>query len=131
MKGLYAPLITPFSDEEDLDLEGLRKNLEFYERQPLDGYLINGSSAEADMLNFSEQLQLLRTARAASNRTVIAGLAASSTRVALEKLEKLAEAEPDAVLVRTPSYFGAQFDQRLFFETETVILAKNKASAVV
>lgn len=117
MAQLYAPLVTPLTRGEDLDLEGLRRNLEFYESQPLDGYLVNGSSGEAEMLTPGERLRLLEVVRESTSRRVIAGVAAPSARATLEEISELRHLKVDSVLVRTPSYFGAQFDQRLYFET--------------
>ncbi len=117
MAKLYAPLITPFDGQEELDLEGLRRNLDFYESQPLDGYVVNGSSGEAEMLNDEERLRLVRLVRESTGRSVIAGVAASSVRVALQRIRALDGLELEAVLVRTPSYFGPQFDQRSFYES--------------
>lgn len=116
MTELYAPLITPFDAAEGLDQEGFLSNLAFYEGKPLDGYLINGSSGEAEMLSFAEQVSLLRWARSATQRRLFFGLAPSSVKVALEEIQAIRDIAVDAVLVRTPSYFGSQFDQTLFYE---------------
>lgn len=115
VSGLLAPLITPMTAEGDIDLCGLETNLKFYENQALDGYLVNGSSGEADMLNETEQLSTLRCVRENTKRTVLAGIAPQSLKVALEEVEKIAEIKAEAILVRTPSYFGKQLDQVLFY----------------
>lgn len=115
MLELYAPLITPFSDDESLDLRGFLRNLAWYESQPLDGYLINGSSGEADMLSAAEQLELLEATCANTGRAVFAGIAPTSVRVGLADLRRLRHLELRGVLVRTPSYFGSQLDQRQFY----------------
>lgn len=115
MPELYAPLITPFTPDESLDLEGFLKNLRWYESQPLDGYLINGSSGEADMLSSGEQLEMLEATCASTHRPILAGVAATSLRVALSEVQRLRHLRLQGVLVRTPSYFGSQLDQRLFY----------------
>lgn len=112
---LYAPLITPFDGEEGVDYEAYLDNLRWYETQPLDGYLINGSSGEAEMLTASEQLELLRLTRANTRRALFTGVSPTSVRGALDEVERLNAIELEAVLVRTPSYFGSQLDQRAFF----------------
>ena len=115
MLELYAPLIVPFDEDENVDLSAFLANLEWYETQPLDGYLINGSSGEAEMLTGQEQRDVLLAARGATSRALFAGLAPQSSRAAWHELEQLAEVPLAAVLVRTPSYFGSQLDQLSFF----------------
>ncbi len=111
---LYAPLVTPFQQNGDVDFQAWEENLAAYAREPLDGFLINGSSAEAEMLSESERLELLKRA-CESGSTIIAGVCAQSNRVAREQVEALAEFPLESVLVRTPSYFGKQMDQIQFF----------------
>jgi 4-hydroxy-2-oxoglutarate aldolase len=112
---LYAPLITPFDKDENVDEQGFLNNLAWYDTQPLDGYLINGSSGEADMLSAAEQLRLLELTCQSTDRPIFAGIAPTSVRVAVEEIERLRELPLAAVLVRTPSYFGAQLEQRIFY----------------
>ena len=45
---LFAPLVTPFQSDESVDEEAFVENISLYEKAPLDGYVINGSSGEAD-----------------------------------------------------------------------------------
>lgn len=115
IRGLYAPLITPFDGHGNIDMAGWESNLEHYQTEPLDGFLINGSSGEAEMLSQEEQLALLRSACTHSQKAVIAGLSAQSVRLARERVDAVAELPLAAVLVRTPSYFGKQLDQVMFF----------------
>ena len=100
---LFAPLVTPFQSDESVDEEAFVENISLYEKAPLDGYVINGSSGEAEMLTQS------------SDRKVIAGVAATSVRATMEELTLLEGLRLDAVLVRTPSYFGAQLDQVSYY----------------
>lgn len=114
---LFAPLVTPFLPNESIDLDAMLGNLERYENTPLDGYLINGSSAEAEMMSQKERDQILVEICGATQRKVLAGVIATSTREALEQIDRFAEygLELEAVMVRTPGFFGAQLDQVAFF----------------
>lgn len=115
MRGLFAPLVTPFDQAGEIDFHSWQQNLERYQAEPLDGFLINGSSGEAEMLNQAEQVSLLKTACEISKKPIIAGVSAHSLRLAQERVAALAELPLAAILVRTPSYFGKQLDQVLFF----------------
>lgn len=112
---LYAPLITPFNADESVDREAFKSNLEWYDSQPLDGYLINGSSGEAEMLTPDEQHDLLELVCAHTNKAIFAGIAPTSLKQAEADIARLRHLTLIGVLVRTPSYFGSQLDQRQFY----------------
>ena len=67
------------------------------------------------MLTQSERVRLVRLAVEHSDRKVIAGVAATSVRATMEELTLLEGLHLEAVLVRTPSYFGAQLDQVSYY----------------
>ena len=112
---LLAPLVTPFASDESLDRAAFIKNLKKYDDAPLDGYLINGTSGEAEMLSSSERVELVKFAIDNTDRTVIAGLASTSVQAGLAELEQLGALNLKAVLIRTPSYYGGQLDQIAYF----------------
>ena len=112
---LYAPLVTPFKSDESVDFEALQFNVSKYDKTSLTGYLVNGSSGEAEMLTAKERDEALLEVCRATEKPVLAGLIATSTYDALTQLEGLAESGVEACLIRTPSYFGKQLDQVSFF----------------
>ncbi len=112
---LFAPLVTPFQSDESIDEKAFVENFSRYGEAPLDGYLINGSSGEAEMLTQDERVRLVRLAVEQTDRKIIAGVAATSVRATLDELSQLAKLPLEAVLVRTPSYFGGQLDQVSYY----------------
>jgi len=42
MAGVFAPVCTPFGEDEEVDYGALRSNLEFYARTEILGYLALG-----------------------------------------------------------------------------------------
>ena len=112
---LFAPLVTPFHSDESIDENAFLENLSLYDKAPLDGYVINGSSGEAEMLTQQERIRMVKLAVSNTRRPVIAGVAAESVRATLEELHLLADLELRAVLIRTPSYFGGQLDQVCYY----------------
>ena len=115
MLELHAPLITPYNDRERIDLDAFARNLAWYETQPLDGYLINGSSGEAEMLTSAEQRELLQHTLALTRRPVLAGVSATSSYATLSEIEQLDGLALSGILLRTPSYFGSQLDQVSYY----------------
>lgn len=51
LRGIFPPLTTPFSDDGDIDLKRLRKNIERYNQTKLSGYVMNGSTGEPVLLS--------------------------------------------------------------------------------
>ncbi len=112
---LWAPLITPFRRDQSVDFAALQHNMERYDQTSLDGYLVNGSSGEAEMLSLREREEILRFVCGATSKRILAGIVASSVHDAADQVQALEDLELEAVLVRTPSYYGRQLDQIAFF----------------
>jgi dihydrodipicolinate synthase/N-acetylneuraminate lyase len=108
LEGVFPPVTTPFYPDGRLYLKKLEHNIDRYSRTPVAGLTILGSTGEAVMLNDEESRQVLRHARdtAAPEKVLIAGVARESVSATLELAEYAADHSYDAVLVRTPSYFG-------------------------
>jgi len=60
MAGVFAPISTPFSDDEEVDYKALTFNVERYAATGLLGYLALGSNGENRSLTESERLAVLR-----------------------------------------------------------------------
>lgn len=110
---IIPPLTTPFDSGGDLDLEGLGRNLERYERAGLGGYLVFGSNGEAVHLDAAERFRVLTTVRhtLGAGRFVLAGVNALSTRAAIEQVARAADAGADAALVVTPYFYQGAMSQ--------------------
>jgi 4-hydroxy-2-oxoglutarate aldolase len=107
-KGIYAPLTTPFKDEE-VFFEKFQENIQKYNEFDLSGYIIAGSTAESVYLTDEEVEKLVRSAKevASAGKHIIAGTARESTKITLEFSNRMADLGIDATLIRTPGYFKA------------------------
>jgi 4-hydroxy-2-oxoglutarate aldolase len=105
--GILAPLTTPFGAEGEVALVRLRENITRYNRTPLAGYVINGSTSESVLLLWSEVYRVWEKARAcaATGKVLIAGTGAESTAETIEHTQRAAALGFDAALVRTPSFY--------------------------
>ena len=109
LRGIFPPLVTPFTSEGALDLGAFEANLEAYAGTGLAGYLVLGSNGEANVLEESEKLELISTARRlAGGRPLLAGAGLESTRATIALVRKAADAGADGVLVLPPFYFRAR-----------------------
>lgn len=107
LKGIYAPIPTPFTSDGSLDLPSLRTNLDAWTRSPLDGLVVCGSNGEQPFLEPEERALLVRTVRdrSGSRFPLVAGATQPTTRGTLELARRLADAGADALLLLPPHYF--------------------------
>lgn len=110
LEGIFSAITTPFYPDGRLYLRKLEHNIDRYSRTPLAGIVVLGSTGEAVMLGDEESREVLRVAReaAAPEKILLAGVARESALETLKLAEFAAEQQYDAVLVRTPSYYGPQ-----------------------
>lgn len=113
LRGIWAPLVTPFTEDEDVDLEALAFNVQLYGQTPLRGYVALGTTGEFVHLRDDERGRVIetvvRTARV-DDRPVIAGVGGHATRVAVEQARRAADAGAAALLVWPPFYYKAKID---------------------
>lgn len=107
LKGMFAPLATPFKENGALDLEKLRSNIEQLNTTGLTGCLALGSNSEAVHVTPDEASQIFAMARktAAPGKVVIAGTGQLSTMATIEMTKRAADAGCDAALIVTPFYY--------------------------
>jgi 4-hydroxy-2-oxoglutarate aldolase len=106
--GIFGPVTTTFDALGELDLDGFAKNLSAHIAAGLHGILIAGSTGEAALLDETERHQLLETARRVipTDRWMLAGTGAESTRACVRRCKDAAERGADAVLVVAPHYYS-------------------------
>ena len=59
-KGVYPTMITPFTDDNKIDYNGVKELLNWYERKGTDGIFAICQSSEIFFLSFEERLELLK-----------------------------------------------------------------------
>ena len=110
LRGVFAPVTTPFKKDGALDLEGLAKNMEQYKESRLNGYLAIGSNGENKSMTEEEKLQVLATiiAGKAPEQIVMVGCIAESTIETISFAKKAAALGADYLTLLSPSYFKKQ-----------------------
>jgi 4-hydroxy-2-oxoglutarate aldolase len=108
--GIFAPIATPFTADDAVDEEALRRNVVRWMKTPLTGLVVLGSNGEAAQLEDVEADRVIDIVRAEvpPSRPLIAGTGRESTRATITATRRAAAGGVDAALVRTPSFFKAQ-----------------------
>jgi 4-hydroxy-2-oxoglutarate aldolase len=114
LAGIFPPIPTPFDEDERIDLVRLSENLERWEQEPLDGYVVGGSNGEFVSLSPDERLEVVGhvCAKVGAEKLVIAGSGLHSTRETILQTEAMAKLGAQAALVVTPGYYKSRMDER-------------------
>ncbi len=117
LAGVFAPISTPFGQNEDVDVDALRFNLGRYAESGLLGYLALGSNGENRSLAEAERLLVLDEVvrHKGPGQVVLAGAAYDGQREAERFLAAAADLGADFGLVLSPGYFRAQMTDELLY----------------
>jgi 4-hydroxy-tetrahydrodipicolinate synthase len=110
VRGAITPLITPFTDTGELDLDAVPRLIEWQLSRGTHGISVGGSTGEPTSMTVAERIGVMRAAAAAIGGRV-PFLPGTGTALMAETLELTAEAErlgATAALVVTPYYGRAQ-----------------------
>lgn len=109
LSGIFAPVITPFKADGELDRSGFEHNVRAHIQAGVRGVVVAGSTGEAPLLDERERESICEWARqhVPTDRMLLAGVGAESTRTTLNFADRAGERGVDAILVVAPHYFGS------------------------
>jgi len=104
--GSLVAIVTPMLGDGAIDHEAWDRLLDFHARSGTAGIVVGGSTGESVALSDGELDELLARARRrlGGRIPVLAGVGGSCTARVVERVRRLAESSPDALLVVTPAY---------------------------
>lgn len=104
VRGLIPVLATPFASNGDLDLDSLRRLVDFQVGAPVDGVAVFGFASEGFALTAAERRQILSvvTTAVGPDLPVVAGVAATAERDAVQQVKAAADAGASVVMVLPP-----------------------------
>ena len=122
-EAIYTPIITPFKQNEEIDFESLKHNLDRWGQTPLAGVLVLGSNGEFPHLNPAEKKDLVRFVRENFNpeKRVLAGTTCDTTAATIELSEQVADLGVDAVLVLPPYYYKGLMTEEVLLQHFTEV----------
>ncbi|CEP66983.1 Aldolase-type TIM barrel [Moorella glycerini] len=118
LTGVFAPVTTPFDARGEVFYDALAKNMEFYARSRLNGYLALGSNGENKSLTSLEKERVLKTIieGKGADQVVIAGCIFESTRETIEFARTAEKLGADYILLLPPSYFKSQMTDTVLYK---------------
>jgi 4-hydroxy-tetrahydrodipicolinate synthase len=104
--GSLVAIVTPMHADGSLDLESLRKLIDWHVAEGTHGIVIVGTTGESPTVSVEEHVGLIRFAVEVSNKRIpiIAGTGGNSTREAIELAKAAKSAGADAQLSVVPYY---------------------------
>ena len=105
-RGSLVAIVTPMSDDGALDLDALRRLVDWHLAEGTDGIVVVGTTGESPTVSYDEHCLLIRATveQAAGRVPVIAGTGANSTAEAIELTECAKAAGAQAGLSVVPYY---------------------------
>jgi 4-hydroxy-2-oxoglutarate aldolase len=109
LDGVFGPVVSNFKrDSGDIDCAAFTENVKSHLAAGLLGVVVCGSTGEAALLSETERIELLEAARRATptDRMVLMGTGAESTRLTVRRCHEAQTVGADAVLVVAPHYYS-------------------------
>jgi len=105
-EGTYVAMVTPFTDEKEIDEEGFRSNINYLIDAGVNGLLGAGTTGESATLTHDEHKRVIEILVDEVDGRVetLAGAGSNSTAEAIELVEFSQDVGADAALVITPYY---------------------------
>lgn len=133
LMGVFAPITTPFDEKGEVSHKNLKKNMEFYSKSKLKGYLALGSNGENKSLNNNEKRDVLKTIidNKGLEQTVMAGAIFESTKETIEFAMIAESLGADFVTLLPPSYFKKEMTDSALLRYFTDVAGSIKIPCMV
>lgn len=127
-RGSWVALITPMTEQGQIDYAGLQRLVDFHLENGTSGLVLMGTTGEAATISFDEQLDVIRAviAQVKGRIALVAGNGANDTATAVAKTKALTELAIDGFLTVTP-YYNKPTQKGLILHYQAVAAATDKA----
>jgi dihydrodipicolinate synthase/N-acetylneuraminate lyase len=115
-EGVYPALLTPFREDDTIDFDLYKINLEAQVKAGVDGIILGGSLGEASSLSNAEKWDLLACSKEnlAADFPVIINIAEQTTKAAVELAQEAEKKGADGLMLLPPMRYKA--DDRETFQ---------------
>jgi 4-hydroxy-tetrahydrodipicolinate synthase len=115
LKGIYAPIVTPFDAVENINYPVYKQLIEFLIENRIAGFIPGGTTGEVYALSASERLDTFQFVKeqVAGRALLMAGTNSGSTREVIQFSEMAEKMGYDALMVAVPPYSRPNQDELL------------------
>ena len=109
LHGIIPPLVTPFTDDEEIDADALRREVRYMLDAGVHGLTVTGSTGEGQTLTLDESCRIAQVAIAETHGAVpvVGGIIQDSTRAVIRYGLALKEVGVDALQITPVHYLFA------------------------
>ncbi|GAB4431920.1 MAG: 4-hydroxy-tetrahydrodipicolinate synthase [Anaerolineales bacterium] len=106
LKGIYAPIVTPFDNDENINFPVYERLIAFLLENGIAGFVPGGTTGEVYALSDVERIEIFKFVKAqvAGRALLMAGVNAGSTREVIRFSQAAEEMGYDALMVAVPPY---------------------------
>ncbi|MDI6724547.1 MAG: 4-hydroxy-tetrahydrodipicolinate synthase [Methanobacterium sp.] len=106
LEGTTVAMVTPYTEDDEIDEDGIRENINYLIEKGVDGILAAGTTGESATVSHDEHRKLVDILIDEVNGrvTTIAGAGSNSSKEALGLVKHAEDTGADAALVITPYY---------------------------
>ena len=104
-RGIYTVLVTPFTEDNEIDFQSYDKLLDKINSSSIEGVVVLGTTSESPTLSYNEKMLLVKTVwnRFAGQKKVVVGIGGKNTMETLEFAKDVKE-YCDSMMVTVPHY---------------------------
>jgi dihydrodipicolinate synthase/N-acetylneuraminate lyase len=116
-KGVYPALLTPFKQDDSVDLDMFKKNLTAQVDAGIDGIILGGSLGEASSLSNDEKKELLSFSKTVlpNSMPVIINIAEQTTKAAVQLAKDSEKNGADGLMLLPPMRYYADSEETLTY----------------
>jgi 4-hydroxy-2-oxoglutarate aldolase len=122
--GIYAPIVTPFNDDEAVAFDKLEFNLRKWVEQGLNGVVMPGSNSESVFLSREERLQIWQVCAdvlKGTQTSFLAGTGMERTAETVEMTQIAGEMGAQATLLLPPFFYKSQMSHDVLLTHYTTV----------
>lgn len=115
LQGIFPPILTPLTDDEDVDHASLDRLVRYLIGEGVNGIWATGTTGEFPAFSQAERAAIVETVvdATAGKVPVIVGIGDASTRLAIEHGRAASRAGADAIALTPPYYYMNSQDELL------------------
>ncbi len=105
-KGVGTALITPFKEDQSVDISSLKKILEHQLKNDIDALIVLGTTGESPVIEYDERRELISAVveEAKGKVPVIVGTGSNNTKKVIENNKLAEDLKADGLLIVNPYY---------------------------
>ena len=115
LEGVFAPIVTPFDEEDEISYQGLEENIKKLNSSRLRGYLVLGTNGEFKSLSEAEHRKVLETVIkiSAKDKMIMAGTGRESTKQSIIDTKEVAAMGAHFASLIAPSFFSKKMTDQV------------------